>query len=304
MPCDDRAELTAEQGSGDDVPHPREVVTSDGLTVFYEVRGTGAPLFLIPMGPGYAPDYLFAVRDKLSRSLQTVLIHLRGTGRTVVEELSRKTMSMDLVLGDIEAIRQDLGLDEVSVMGNSFGGIISMSYAARHPARVAKLVLAGSGGPSMRFTSEFRSNIRSRLTPWEIDVLDYWSRAEKLQRMPARANHEMIRATLPAYFYDRLTVFEMMETLTDGSYNHRVSDLLWSELAQAGYDITEALAVVDAPTLIIMGRQDIVGETTGYEINHAISNSELVFLSECGHFPWIEQEHDFFSRVVSFLVDS
>ena len=253
------------------------------------------------MGPGYAPDYLGPVRDRLSRSFQTVLIHLRGTGRTVIEELSAETMSMDLVLGDIEAVRQDMGLHEVSLMGNSFGGIISMSYAVRHPERVAKLVLAGSGGPSMRFTGDFRSNIRSRLSPWEIDVLDYWSRPEKLQTMPARSNHEMIRVTLPAYFYDRRNAFEMMETLSDGSYNHRVSDLLWSELAQGSYDITDQLASVDAPTLVIMGSQDIVGETTGYEIERAIPNAALVFLGECGHFPWIEQPKEFFRNVMSFL---
>ena len=45
VPLDDRVKLTAEQGSGGSAPFAREVVTSDGLTLHYEVHGTGAPLF-------------------------------------------------------------------------------------------------------------------------------------------------------------------------------------------------------------------------------------------------------------------
>jgi proline iminopeptidase len=253
------------------------------------------------MGPGYAPDYLYPVRDRLSASFQTVLIHLRGTGKSAMTELSPSTMTMDLVLRDIEAVREHLRLERASVMGNSFGGIISMSYAVRYPERVTALVLVGSGGLSMRFTQYFRANIRSRLLPFEANALDYWSEPERLQSMPARSHYEMIRITVPAYFYDREKALGMMETLSEKSFNRQVSDLLWMDLAQSNYDLSKPLARLTAPTLIIIGRQDIVGETTAYEIDHAIPNSELVFIEECGHFPWIEQPEQFYPRVEDFL---
>ncbi len=278
-----------------------QLTTADGVTLHYEVKGQGEPLFLIPMGPGYAPDYLYPVRDRLSTSFQTVLIHLRGTGKSQMTLLTPTTLKMGLVLSDIDEVRRSLQLDQINVMGNSFGGIVSMSYAVQYPAHVSRLVLVGSGGLSMAFTRYFRANIRSRLFPWEVQALDYWSDPERLQQDPAKANYEMLRVTVPAYFYDRTRAFEMLGTLTASAFDPRISDLLWMDLAQAGFDIAPQLRQLDVPALIIIGRQDIVGETTAYEIRDALENAELVFFEECGHFPWIEQEELFYQTVQDFL---
>ncbi|NIM49310.1 MAG: alpha/beta fold hydrolase, partial [Gemmatimonadales bacterium] len=274
--------------SGHPVQQTEQLTTADGVTLHYEVKGEGEPLFLISMGPGYAPDYLYPVRDRLSTSFRTVLIHLRGTGKSQMTSVTPTTMTMDLVLSDIDAVRRDLQLDRINIMGNSFGGIISMSYAVQYPASVSHLVLVGSGGLSMAFTRYFRANIRSRLLPWEVEALEYWSDPERLARDPVKANHEMLRITVPAYFYDRTRSFEMLGTLTASSFDPRISDLLWMDLAAAGFDLAPQLRRLDVSALIIIGRQDIVGEATAYEIHNALRDSELVFFEECGHFPWIE----------------
>lgn len=287
--------------SGHAVQQTEQLTTADGVTLHYEVKGQGDPLFLIPMGPGYAPGYLYPVRDRLSTSFQTVLIHLRGTGESQMTSLTPTTMTMDLVLSDIDAVRRDLQLDRINIMGNSFGGIISMSYAVQYPASVSHLVLVGSGGLSMAFTRYFRANIRSRLLPWEVEALEYWSDPARLERDPVKANHEMLRITLPAYFYDRTRSFEVLGMLTADSFEPRISDLLWMDLAQSGFDLAPELRRLDVPALIIIGRQDIVGETTAYEIHNALRHSELVFFEECGHFPWIEQEEQFYHTVQHFL---
>ncbi len=54
-------------------------------------------------------------------------------------------------------------------------------------------------------------------------------------------------------------------------------------------------------TLIIQGRQDPMPETVAIEIHETIQNSQLVFIDECGHFPWIEQPKDFYRAVRSLL---
>ena len=48
---------------------------------------------------------------------------------------------------DLDAIRAALGLDHVAILGDSYGGMIAMAYAAAHPEHVSRLVLSDSGAP-------------------------------------------------------------------------------------------------------------------------------------------------------------
>ncbi len=133
----------------------------------------------------------------------------------------------------------------------------------------------------------------------EIEALNFWT--ERMTSDPRRANYEMIRITLPAYFYDRRNAIKSLEGITEKSYNHVISDLLLMDLMKNKYDLQPKLKDFKSPVLIIIGRQDIVGETTAYKIHNTLPNSELVFVEECGHFPWIEQPDIFYRTVEGFL---
>jgi pimeloyl-ACP methyl ester carboxylesterase len=58
------------------------------------------------------------------------------------------SQGMDAQVADFEAVRAKLGLDKVALVGDSYGGMLVMAYAAEHPGLVAKLVLSDSAAPS------------------------------------------------------------------------------------------------------------------------------------------------------------
>jgi len=275
--------------------------SSDGMTLYYQISGTGKPLFLISMGPGYAPNYLFEVADSLSNDFQVVVLHQRGTGLSKMDSISMQNMNMDLYLMDIEELRKHLNFEKISLMGNSFGGIITMSYAVKYPDRIKSFILVGSGGIDLEFLTYFRSNIQSRLSIKEVEEIQKWSVLIKANERVREANYEMLKITVPAYFYDKRHTERLLSDINEEFYNHLVSDLLWMDLITKSYDLKPKFKDFKPQVLIIIGRQDIVGETTAYKTNKSIPSSQLMFIEECGHFPWIEQPEIFYSAVREFL---
>ena len=111
----------------------------DGTVLAYRVVGDGPPLLCVPGGPMRASDYLGDLGG-LSRHRRLILLDLRGTGESAVPA-DPATYRCDRQVGDVEALREHLGLDRVDLLTHSAGGDLALLYAAAHPERVANLVL-------------------------------------------------------------------------------------------------------------------------------------------------------------------
>lgn len=111
----------------------------DGTELAYHVRGDGDPLVVLPGGPMRASAYLGDLGG-LTAHRRLVLLDLRGTGDSAVPD-DPATYRCDRLVDDVEALRVHLGLERMDVLAHSAGGSLAMLYAARHPARVRRLVL-------------------------------------------------------------------------------------------------------------------------------------------------------------------
>ena len=73
-------------------------------------------------------------------------------------------LSLDLMVADIEAIREHLGYPAWRVLGHSFGGMLASYYTSQHPQRVERLVLSSSSGIDRSlFATDPRSFIQAKL---------------------------------------------------------------------------------------------------------------------------------------------
>ncbi|WP_431130365.1 alpha/beta fold hydrolase, partial [Flagellimonas flava] len=80
--------------------------------------GTGGPLFVLNGGPGFSSHNLQGLAKKFAEAHQVVLFDQRGTG---FSELNSETIYMKVMVEDLEAPRNHLGYDQISLFGQSFG---------------------------------------------------------------------------------------------------------------------------------------------------------------------------------------
>ncbi len=277
-------------------------VKSGAATLHYWSQGHGSPIVLLSGGPGFA-SYLHPVMAELAKSgHQAIMVDQRGTGKSTVAPLDESTISSRLLVEDLEVLRKHLGIQRWNVLGHSWGGMLAMRYGIAHPAAVNSLGLVGSGPMFMgaEFDRYFEDNIHSRLLPSDLEAEAYWMDPQRHKDSARLVSVERLRAILPAYFYDRTNSLAFHQDLgAPGVKNELMGSLMLKQLAKE--DITNGMRSFNKPVLVLMGRQDPIGETTQYQIRDACRTARLVFVEQSGHFPWLEQPAAFYRSINSFL---
>jgi proline iminopeptidase len=261
-------------------------IARPGFDLHYRLFGQGKPLLVLSGGPGFDCDYLEPVARELASSNLTILVELRGTGRSRPSEINRHTINLELYLADLEALRQSLKLDRWAVLGHSAGADLAMNYAIACPAQVDALVLVNSGPVRNSLLGAMMDNIYLRLTP---------EQAAAAKRAPS------FQTLLPAYFFDREKAAKMLATFLPESHHDDVGQLMAADEMGPGMDLRPALERLSLPALVIAGRQDPLDPGMQDEIHLALKNSRLVLLDHCGHFSWLEQPAALYSAIREFL---
>src|SRR5258708_29920731 len=133
-------------------------VLVNGVRLFFDVEGAGlvpdgpvmrekSTLLMLHGGPGadhsiYKPDY-----SALADSAQIVYLDHRGNGRS--DDGPKEAWTLGQWGDDVRAFCDALGIVKPIVLGASFGGMVALAYATRHPAHPSKLIListAAAGG--------------------------------------------------------------------------------------------------------------------------------------------------------------
>ena len=136
-----------------DIHHPTELTgagllrVADGSLIYWETSGNpaGKPALYLHGGPGSSLGRGSYRRHFDPRTYRLVGIDQRGCGRSrpladeAPGELGANTTQA--LIGDIEAVRQHLGIEKWLVSGVSWGTTLALAYAQQHPERVSELVL-------------------------------------------------------------------------------------------------------------------------------------------------------------------
>jgi proline iminopeptidase len=271
-----------------------------GFDLHYRVQGSGKPIVFLAGGPGFDVGYLEDAAKLFPAGYQRVFLEQRGTGKSRPHKMDADNMSLRLAIEDLEALRQHLGLEKLTLAGHSWGGMLAMAYTASHPDRVERLILIGSGGPTREFLDYYEDNIDARLHSEDMEARTYWDNAAKRGVDADKAALESIKAIYPAFFFDRTQGLATAATRPDGSYHADTNALMMADI-EKGYDLRVGLARVTSPVLIIQGRQDPLGDATAEEIHALLGASVIRYINHCGHFPWIEQPENFKGIIAEFL---
>jgi pimeloyl-ACP methyl ester carboxylesterase len=276
----------------------RHVARIEGAELAYHVRGADRerpPAIVIAGGPGLAWDYL-ELPASIANRITLVHLELAGTG-TAARSADPSTYSRARDVADVEALRTHLEVDEIVLIGHSYGGFVALEYALAHPDRVAGLVLydtSATSGPSL--WAEIRANLAARAgAPWFEDA------AAAFAAFPKGTSDEelaaLFRRAVPLYLHE-WPAATIEAWLPHVRVSHARSHLTPAE----PFDVEARLAELRMPTLVLVGASDFVcSPAMARALADGIANAELVVLDASGHFGHIEQPDAFAAAVLAFV---
>ena len=276
--------------------------TTDGRKLTYRKLGNGPVLVCHPGGPGFSSTY-FADLAGLWERFTLVMLNPRGTGGSD-RPRDRRAYQIDDYVRDVEELRLHLGLERILLLGHSHGGVVAQAYAAEHPGRVARLVLASTiarFGPQQEAAMRKGMDKRSA-QPWYEDAVSALE-AEQVGKFDSDQElGELVFREMPLYF-TRYGPVEAgyIDTLRSEPINADTLQLFNREIFET-FDLRERLPSITAPTLVITGDDDFIcGPLCAAEITAAVRGAREVIVGDSGHHVFIEQPRAFHDEVGDFL---
>lgn len=272
----------------------------NGAEIFYQKMGSGEPILFIHGGPSLEHGYLLPQMEALAQDYQLIFYDQRTCGKSTAMPDS-STITLDGFIEDIESIRKALKLEKVNILGHSWGGFLAMHYAMRYPDNLKKLLLINSVGASSAQKIEEQVMINKRKMPWDSLARIKIIQSEAFKKRQAFAFEDMFRLSFKRTFFDTLLVDSLTLSLP-ADFGAR-STHLFTHLAKdiMAYEFYGDLKKITVPTLILYGDYDPLSEIAGKDLANNITNSELVILKDCGHFPYIEKPALFFESIRRFV---
>jgi proline iminopeptidase len=274
-------------------------VPRNGFDLYYTIVGAnGAYALILSGGPGEEIRSMEGVADELRKKYRCIMLEQRGTDRSKLSKYDPSTINLNAYIEDIEVLRKHLQIDKLILVGNSWGMMLALAYGGTYPDHVRAIVTIGSGPITSEYLAVMIENMKSRLCPSDMEVIEYWTELSRHAADFERAEFERVRATAPAYFYDRKAGLQYGKELAPDEFNPYVVPAF---KAGGEFDLRPKLKAITAPVLLLQGRQDVAGEANIDETHLLIRNSVLKFINSCGHMPWLEQPEQTWKIVNEFL---
>jgi proline iminopeptidase len=271
--------------------------------LFYEVIGTGDPIVIVHGGPGLDHSYLQPGLNVLAARNTLIYYDQRGTGRSEAE-LDSSVVNFDAFVDDIDALRQVLEHDKITVLTHSFGTLLGIEYARRYPDHLTALILMSPTEPGTRFADQTRTRQAAATTEEDSAEMRELTATEAFQARDAATLSQVYRVAFRATFRDRARVEELELDLSERTaQNGQAVERLLGEslgMVDGGIDWWDRLADIAAPTLVVHGRFDIPPVAMARALSQAIPRGSLAVLNS-GHFPYIEDAGGLTSAIAAFL---
>jgi proline iminopeptidase len=282
-------------------------VPVDGAQLFCRDVGEGHPIVVLHGGPEFDHAYFLPELDRLADSFRLIYYDQRGRGRSAVG-VRPEDVSIQSEIDDLECVRSHLGLESVAVLGHSWGGVLAMEHAIRHPDRVSQLLLLDTA-PASPGDWQLLRDAFARLRPREDrEAMDAISATDAYQRGDLEADAAYLRhhfrMTVPRPEHLEALVARLRSNFTEESVllARGIDQRLWDESARsASWDLLPALRGLDVPTLVLHGEHDFIPLQVAARIAGTIPNARLSVLPGCGHFTFVEAPELVYDEVVRVL---
>lgn len=278
--------------------HTSGIVHTPQVDLAYETFGnptSALPVLAVNGGPGLSHAYMLRndLWQRVASRRLVVFYDQRGTGDSKRLQ-PNSPQSMDAQVADLEAVRNQLGLSKIALVGDSYGGMLAMAYSSAHPEHIARLILSDSAAPTW-------SGIVHLLPQVFPDVEEQdEAEAKKLGKDSEAAAQAGLLNHFRMIFYSPEKRDAYMAHMGNIGYEPAIAEAVSKAIGDL--DLTPKLAAFHFPTLVLNGRYDMnVAPLTAWRIAHAIPGAKVVFFEKSGHLPSYEEPEKYLEVLESFL---
>lgn len=278
---------------------------ADRFRLFCRDVGDGHPAVVVHGGPSLDHAYLLPELDRLAASFHLLYYDQRGRGRSGAG-VRAEDVSLASELDDLERVRSHFGAESVAVVGHSWGGLLALEYAVRHPARVSRLILLDTAPVSAEGWRLLLEAFDAR-PPGDLEEMTAISSTAAYERGDPEADAAHLRAhfrmTVPRPELLEALVARLRQNVTEEGVllARAVGERLIAEsVGSVGYDLLPALRGLEVPTLMLHGEHDFIPIELVVRIADAIPGARLSVLAGCGHFTYLEEPQLVFDEIVRF----
>jgi len=262
-------------------------VNANGIDIYYEIHGSGAPIVLIS-GLGYPLWEWHRMVPFLAGQFKVISFDNRGVGKT---EKPVGPYSASMLAADLDGLLDALGIEQAIVMGHSMGGFIAQAFALQNPGRVSKLILCSTnfGGPHHIPITAAAMKVLSDVTS---DPLTRFKNGLVVSTAPgfAEKNPQIIQGWLE---------WRLSNPVDVAGYQAQMAIGLGLITSEASFE--EKLKTITAPTLILFGAHDkVVPPENAKLLAEQIPGSQVVIFPDAGHFFPVEIPEAAASTVAGF----
>jgi proline iminopeptidase len=288
-------------------------VDAGGVLIYYKALGTGEPLVILHGGPGASHEYLLPYLIPLAKTNRLVFIDERGSGRsTKLDDPSGYTV--ENMADDVEAVRRELGLGKISLLGHSYGGVLAQAYALKYQDNLTHLILASTFHSTRQLNDVFKRmmasmtpELRGRIESLEKAGLYGHGKDFEKNRYPTAY---MAAAWGEGYFpylyrrhpdpnYDPADTGGLSWDLYREMWGSHGEFVVDGNLVSVEY--AERLRSLHVPTLITVGDHDESDPAIARDMQKCIAGSQLVVLPDSGHMTFVDQPALFLNSVNDFV---
>ncbi|VFR32362.1 Hydrolase, alpha/beta fold family functionally coupled to Phosphoribulokinase [plant metagenome] len=271
---------------------PNQFVEAGGARFAYRRLGpaTGTPLLFLQHFTGTMDGWDPLVTDGLAQGRPVILFNNRGVGLSGGETPD----TVEAMAQDTIAFLDALGIARVDLLGFSLGGFVAQELGLRHPDRVRRVVLAGTGPRGGQDMQESRPDVIAALqsgNPDQARAYLFFSQSPPSQAAAGRfLDRTRQRSTDPD------TQASPEATQAQGKAIHA-----WGQVA-SNADWIARLREFKPATLVVNGNDDIMIPTINtYALSQAIPKAQLIVYPDAGHGALFQYPELFVQHVGLFL---
>src|SRR6266516_5353547 len=226
-----------------------------GYRVVGNLDSGATPRLALHGGPGSTPHYS-APLEGLPAERPVVLYDQIGCGGS--DRPHDIEWSVDVFGAEVDAVRAQLGLARIHLLGTSWGGMLALEHVLAGAEGIVGLILSSSLASVDQWAAEQR-RLRDALPP---DVVEVFERHERAGTYDDPEYEQALEVYFDRHFYlgpkPRAELEQMSAAKSVGVYRAMQGPNEWTVTgALRGWDVRDRLSEIDVPTLVIRGRHDM-----------------------------------------------